>query len=195
MAKRQMTRDDILPLDAYERVREQKQQGIFAAKRNRRIAVGPDISFYFENYDTMWYQVHEMLRIERGGDAQLADELDAYNPLIPDGRNLVATMMIEIDEPGRRARVLAQLGGIERSVAIRVDGMTIAAIPENDIDRTTAAGKASSVHFLKFPFSNEAVAMFRRPNCRAVIAITHPHYDHMAAIPEAAREALAADFD
>lgn len=195
MVQRQITRSDILPMDAYERVRDQKRQAIAAVKRSRRVQVGPDVTFYFENYDTMWHQIHEMLRIERGGDEQVADELEAYNPLIPDGRNLVATMMIEIDEQARRARVLAQLGGIERSVSLSVDGFTIAAVPESDVERTTASGKVSSVHFLKFPFTADAVAAFRRPGCRALIAISHPHYDHMAALPEAVREALAADFD
>jgi hypothetical protein len=163
-------------------------------KRNRRVHVGPDITFYFENFETMLHQVHEMLAVEKGGDAQIEDELRAYNPLIPNGHELVATMMIEIDDAGRRDRVLRELGGIDRMVALTVAGETIAGVPESDVERTTKEGKTSSVHFLRFPFSTAQVSAFRQPGARVVVSVAHPRYDHMAALPEAVRAALAQDF-
>ena len=102
-AKREITPDDILGLEDYEKVRAERKQRIAEVKKNRRVSVGPDATFYFESYDTMLHQVLEMLYIEKGGDDQIPDELSAYNPLIPNGRELVATLMFEIDEPDRRA--------------------------------------------------------------------------------------------
>lgn len=143
----------------------------------------------------MLHQVHEMLAVEKGGEEQIEDELRAYNPLIPQGRELVATMMIEIDDAVRRDRVLRQLGGIEKTASILIGGETISAVPESDVERTTADGKTSSVHFLRFPFTDAQVAAFRDGTARCLLALVHPAYDHMAAIPESARAVLAADFD
>jgi hypothetical protein len=112
-AKRKITREDILPMDTYGRERAALRQNVVAIKRHRRLEVGPVATFYFENYQTMWHQVHEMLFIEKGGDAQIEDELRAYNPLIPNGSELVATVMFEIDDPVRRARTLLKLGGVD----------------------------------------------------------------------------------
>ena len=98
----EITPGDILSVDEYNAVRAQKRDEIAALKKLRRLAVGPDASFYFECYETMWYQIQEMLRIEKGGDAQLAEELAAYNPLVPKGRELVATVMFEINDETRR---------------------------------------------------------------------------------------------
>lgn len=194
MTARLITREDILPLAEYVRVRDHRRREISAVKQNRRVAVGPDVTFYFECFATMLHQVQEMLYIEKGGDEQLADELRAYNPLIPNGTDLVATMMIEIEDATRRARVLGQLGGIENTITIAVGGETIRAVPEEDQERTTADGKTSSVHFLKFPFTPAAIAAFCSPGARAVLGIAHTNYDHMAALPEPVRAALAADF-
>jgi hypothetical protein len=152
-------------------------------KRDRRIEVGPVATFYFESYETMWLQIHEMLYIERGGAAQIDDELRAYNPLIPKGSELVATIM------------LAKLGGVEETVFIRVDGHDVRGVPEADVDRTTAAGKASSVQFVHFPFTAEQIAAFRRQDAEVIVGFSHPEYAHMAVMSEAVREALAADFD
>lgn len=189
-----ITRDDILPMADYGRVRDDRRRAMAAVKRHRRIGVGPDVTFYFENFATMLHQVHEMLFIEKGGEAQIDDELRAYNPLIPTGGELVATMMIEIEDAARRARVLAGLGGIEDKVAFEVQGERIAAQPEGDEDRTTAAGKSSAVHFLRFAFTPAQIAAFRTPGARVLLAIAHPNYDHLAGLPEAVRESLAADF-
>ncbi len=193
--KREITPGDILSAEAYEAVRSERKKAITDMKKDRRISVGPDVTFYFENYDTMWHQVHEMLRIEKGGEAQIADELHAYNPLIPNGRNLVATMMIEIEDAHRRARVLGELGGIEETISLEVGGDVIAAVAEADVDRTTAAGKASSVHFLKFPFTDAQAAAFKTAGTRVLIGIGHPKYDHMVVMPERVRLALSLDLD
>jgi hypothetical protein len=191
---RLITRDDILPMAQYADVRDARRRHIAEMKKDRRVHVGPDITFYFENFETMLHQVHEMLAVEKGGDAQIEDELRAYNPLIPNGHELVATMMIEIDDPRRRDRVLRELGGIDRMVALTIAGETITAVPESDVERTTKQGKTSSVHFVRFPFTERQVAAFRTPGARVVLSVSHPKYDHMAALPEAVRAALAQDF-
>ena len=157
---------DILPWAEYASAAPSTARRITALKRNRRVEVGPFVTFYFESFDTMWLQVQEMLHIERGGDAQVPEELAAYNPLIPKGRELVATFMIEIDDPLRRARVLAGLGGIEETAFIEVGGERVAGKAEADQDRTTADGKASSVQFVHFPFTDAQIAAFRAPNAR-----------------------------
>ncbi len=157
--------------------------------------MGPDCTFYFENFETMWVQIHEMLFIEKGGEAQIADELAAYNPLVPNGRELVATVMFEIDEPDRRQAFLANLGGIEETAFVELAGETIAGQPEADLDRSTAAGKASSVQFIHFPFTDDQVARFRQAETRVLVGFRHPAYGHMAVLPETHRAALAADFD
>lgn len=194
-APRTLSPDDILPIDDYAKIRKQKRLEMIDVKRDRRVDVGPFATFYFESYQTMWYQVHEMLLVEKGGEEQLADELAAYNPLIPQGNELVATLMFEIDEPERRERVLGELGGVEGSIRLRVGGEEIAAIPEQDVERTNAAGKASSVHFLHFPFTPEQIAAFRDPSVEVVLAITQERYLHMAVMPANTRRALAADLD
>jgi hypothetical protein len=193
--KHEITRADIIPMQDYVRERKELRRALVDAKKNRRLEVGPVCSFYFENYQTMWNQIHEMLFIEKGGEAQIADELSAYNPLIPKGRELVATVMFEIDDPARRGALLAKLGGIEETAFIRIGGETIAGVPEVDVDRTSAAGKASAVQFLHFPFTDAQVAKFREESAEIVLGFTHPEYAHMAALPEAVRQALAGDFD
>jgi hypothetical protein len=185
---------DIMPMHEYARVRDARRRAIADMKKNRRVHVGPDITFYFENRETMLHQVHEMLAVEKGGEAQIEDELRTYNPLIPRGRELVATMMIEIDDALRRDRVLRQLGGIENTATITIGDETINAQPESDVERTTADGKTSSLHFLRFPFTDGQAAAFRDKGVRVVLALSHPYYDHMAAMAEPVRAALAADF-
>ncbi|WP_036282147.1 DUF3501 family protein [Methylocystis sp. ATCC 49242] len=192
--RHELTPSDILPWAEYAKDRAEHRRRITAIKRNRRVEVGTFVTFYFESFDTMWLQVQEMLHIEKGGPAQIADELAAYNPLIPKGRELVATFMIEIDDPLRRARVLSGLGGVEETAFIEVGGERVAARAEEDQDRTTAEGKASSVQFVHFPFTDAQVAAFREPNTRVILGLTHPNYSHMAVLSEATRAALAEDF-
>jgi Protein of unknown function (DUF3501) len=164
-------------------------------KRDRRVEVGPVCSFYFENYETMWNQIHEMLFIEKGGEAQIDDELSAYNPLIPKGRELVATVMFEIDDLKRRGELLAKLGGVEETAFIQIGDIVVAGKPEADLDRTSAAGKASAVQFIHFPFTEDAIQAFRQTGAQVVLGFKHPHYAHMSVMPEATRAALAGDFD
>jgi hypothetical protein len=193
--RHELTAADILPWAEYAKDRAEHRRRMTALKRNRRIEVGPYVTFYFESFDTMWLQVQEMLHIEKGGPDQIPEELAAYNPLIPKGRGLCATFMIEIDDPLRRGRVLAQLGGIEETSFIEVDGHRIAGTAEADQDRTTADGKASSVQFVHFHFNDEQAKAFKTPNARAILGLTHPNYSHMAVLSEATRLALAADLD
>ncbi len=202
-ARHQITRDDILPMADYVRERKERRRALAEAKKHRRLDIGPDCSFYFENYETMWNQIHEMLFIEKGGEAQIADELSAYNPLIPKGRELVATVMFEIDDPVRRGALLAKLGGVEETAFIRIGGETISesirGVPEEDVDRTSAAGKASSVQFIHFPFSDAQVAAFRGEggagDTEVVVGFSHPEYAHMTVLPGPVRNALGQDFD
>lgn len=191
--QRRITATDIMPMDDYGKIRREHRRNLVEVKRRRRVHVGPHVSLYFENYETMWAQVHEMLFIERGGDQQLEGELAAYNPLIPQGRELIATMMIEIEDEGVRRRTLAQLGHIEDNVQLRFAGHTVTAAPELDLERTTEEGKTSSVHFLHFVLTPAQIADFKSAGTEVIVAITHPSYGHMALLPEDSRAALAAD--
>jgi len=192
--KREITRADILPLADYARERKALRESVVAMKKRRRVEVGPVATFYFENYQTMWHQVHEMLFIEKGGDAQVADELAAFNPLIPQGRELVATLMLEIPDPVQRAATLGKLGHIERHIFFEIGGARISAVAETDVERTKEDGKTSSVHFLRFPFTADQIAAFRTEGARIVLGLDHANYGHMAILPEPVRAALAADF-
>lgn len=193
--KREITRADILPISVYELQRKERRKTMASMKAKRRIEVGPFATFYFENYDTMLHQVHEMLAIEKGGDEQVESELEAYNPLIPNGRELIATLMFEIDDPARRARELARLGGVELQIYVAVGGQRIHARQIGDAERTRADGKTSSVHFLRFAFPPEAIAAFKTPGAEVMLEIAHPNYAHMARMPEPVRAELARDFD
>jgi len=192
--KTQLSRNDIMAMPEYAKIRIQRRKEIVAAKRNRRMEIGPVAVCLFESYETMWHQVHEMLYIERGGEAQIEDELAAYNPLIPKGRELVSTVMFEIDDPVRRGNFLARLGGVEETMSLQFAGRTVHGVPEADVDRTNADGKASSVQFIHFPFTDEEVAAFRPPDTQVVLGFSHPEYGHMGVMPEAVRAALAEDF-
>jgi hypothetical protein len=189
-----LSRADILPMDDYARIRADKRREMVAVKKNRRVSVGPSATFHFESYETMWLQIHEMLHIEKGGEEQIAGELLAYNPLIPKGNELVATLMFEIDDPIRRNNLLNQLGGVENTIALQFAGETVTAMPERDVERTSEKGKASSVHFIHFPFSAEQIAKFRNEEAQIILGVGHDHYGHMAILPEAVRSELAGDF-
>ena len=191
----ELTREDIMPVAKYAKRRKEKRNDMIAFKRNRRMGVGPYATFYFESFETMWHQVHEMLHTEQGGEQQIKDELNAFNPLIPNGSELVATLMFEIDDPERRERFLAALGGVEDTITLRMGSYDIKAQAERDVDRTTEAGKSSSVHFLHFPFTAEQVGAFKVGHEQIVITIDRQGYQHMAVMPEQTRQALAADFD
>src|SRR5215468_9626389 len=174
-AARTITRADLLPVDAYAKVRKERRQALLEKKKHRRLEVGPVASFLFESYDSMWLQVQEMLYIPRGDE-------------------LVATVLFEIDEPQRRKSFLGRLGGVEETAFLSFAGETVDGKPEADMDRTTAEGKASAVQFLHFRFTPEQIAKFRTPGTQIVLGFRHAAYAHMAVMPEAVRAALAEDF-
>src|SRR5476649_2103851 len=158
--QRKITSADILSVAEYDQQRAALKANLIPMKKLRRIEVGPFATFYFENYATMWLQVQEMLRIEKGGEEQIAGELAAYNPLIPQGDELIATMMLEIEHAGRRNAVLLTLGGIEEAIFLEIGGDVIRATPTEYDDRTTADGKTSSVHWLRFKLTPDQIAHF-----------------------------------
>src|ERR1700712_884162 len=176
MAKRFLTEADIIPVAEYGKARREYRTQVTAKKRNRRVDVGPYITFYFECYETMWLQVQEMVYIEKGGAEQVPGELEAYNPLIPNGSELTATFMIEIDDPIRRKRILDGLGGIEETAFLRVGGETIMGMPGADAHRPAAEGKASAVQCVHFPFTVDQIAAFSSPNAEVVLGFNHPNY-------------------
>jgi hypothetical protein len=191
-AARKITAADILPLPEYDARRAALKQTLLPVKKSRRVEVGPFATFYFENYATMWLQVQEMLRIEKGGDEQLQGELEAYNPLIPQGDELIATMMLEIEDAGRRNAALLTLGGIEETVFMEIGTDKILATPTEYDDRTTADGKTSSVHWLRFKLRPARIARFKSE--RVVIGVAHGNYGHMAVLSHETKTALAKDF-
>ncbi len=190
-----ITAADILPAEDYAKRRKELRGAVVALKRQRRLHVGPAATLHFENFETMRMQIQEMLHIERGGAEQLPGELAAYNPLVPNGRELVATVLFEIDDPVRRAAFLARLGGIEQTGFIEVAGTRVAGTAEADQDRTSADGKASAVQFIHFPFAAPEIARFKKAGTRIVMGFDHPAYSHMTVMAEAMRQALAGDFD
>ncbi len=192
--KTKITRADILSMDDYAPIRKERRVAITTLKKNRRVHVGPDATFYFESFDTMWHQIHEMLYIEGGGEAQIDDEIMAYNPLVPNGAELVATLMFEVEDEVRRAAFLANLGGAEETVTIEIGDHIIKGVPEADIDRTTADGKASAVQFIHFPFTPDQIAAFKAGDKRIVLSINHATYGHMAALTPDVQMALSTDF-
>jgi Protein of unknown function (DUF3501) len=192
--KRRITPADIIAYEKYAAERAGFRKNLIPVKKNRRVEVGPFATFYFENYDTMWLQVHEMLHIEKGGETQVQGELEAYNPLIPQGSELIATLMLEIEDPGRRARELLRLAGIEESTFIELANERIAGTPTEYDERTTPDGKTSSVHWVRFRFTAEQIAKFKDPAIPAVLGVAHPAYGHMAVMPPEVRNELAKDF-
>jgi hypothetical protein len=194
-ARRRLTPADLMPLDEYAKIRRDKRRDISELKKRRRVEVGPFATFYFESYDTMWQQVQEMLYIEKGGEAQIEDELNAYNPLIPQGSELVATVMFEIEDPIRRARELSRLGHVEDHAFIEIGGGRIRGEADPTRENTSPEGKASSVQFIRFPFTADQAAAFKAGDVPVIVGFDHPNYGHMAAIPETVRATLADDFD
>jgi hypothetical protein len=194
MSKTEITRTDIMDMTAYAAIRKQRRTAMTEKKKYRRLHCGPHATFYFESFETMWHQVHEMLFIEKGGEAQIDDELSAYNPLIPKGRELVATLMFEIDNEEQRSRFLNGLGGVEETAFFDLGGEIIKGVPEEDLDRSTADGKASSVQFLHFPFTPAQIEKFKITDARVMLGIEHAKYAHAVILPETTRAALSADF-
>ena len=192
--KKEILKEDIMPLDVYIKNRKELRKNLVSFKKDRRIALGPYATFYFESYETMLAQVQEMLYIEKGGEEQLKDELTAYNPLIPNGKELTATLMFEIDNPVSRSAFLSKVGGIEEKVFIKIDGVSIKASPEKDVDRTSAEGKASSVQFIHFKFNDEQIQKFKLEDAEVEIGINHKEYSHTTKLSLANLSSLSADF-
>ncbi len=189
---RTITPADILPLDQYELIRADKKAEAIERKKLTRLAVGPHATALFENWDSMWLQIQEMLRIEKGGEDQLVDELAAYDPMVPKGAELTLTMFFEIGDPDRRDAFLRTIGGVENHVAIQLGQITIRARPEGDTERTrTSDNKASAVHFFHFDFTPEAVAAWKSGEGTALLLIDHPNYGHAAVISPETRAFLA----
>ena len=193
--KRAIEKEDIMPLDVYTSQRKELRKKIVDFKKDRRIPLGPYATFYFESFETMLAQVQEMLYIEKGGDEQLKDELTAYNPLVPNGKELTATLMFEIDNPVSRATFLGKVGGIEEKVFMKIDGDLIKAVPEEDVDRTSAEGKASSVQFIHFKFSDEQIKNFKSNMSKVEIGIDHKDYSHSTRLNDSTKKSLSADFN
>ncbi len=190
--QRSITAADIMPLDQYELIRADKKQEAIERKKLTRLAVGPYATVLFENWDSMWLQIQEMLRIEKGGDEQLADELAAYDPMVPKGSELTATVFFEIGDPDRRDAFLRTIGGVEDHISIQVGGHVIPARAEGDTERTRASdNKASAVHFFHFDFTPEAIAAWKSGEGNALLVIDHPNYGHAALISADARAFLA----
>lgn len=195
MAKHALTRADILPPERYAAERVEHRRRIGELKRNRRVEVGPFVTFYFECWETMWLQVQEMLHIERGGEAQITDELAAYNPMIPNGSELSATVMIEIEDAERRHAALARLGGIEHKMFLTIAGDRVRGLADPTRENTSPEGKASSVQFVKFPLSPAQKDKFRTAGTQVIVGVDHENYGHMAVMSEPVRQALARDLE
>ena len=192
---REVTKADLIPAEEYSKNRKAYRKEIVTYKKDRRISLGPYATFYFESYETMLAQIQEMLYIEKGGDEQLSDELVAYNPLIPNGKELIATLMFEIDNPVSRSAFLGKVGGIEGNVFMKIDGDIVNAIPEEDVDRTSAEGKASSVQFIHFNLSDDQINKFKSCQQDVEIGIDHKEYSHITKLTNLTMKSLSADFN
>ena len=192
--KRQIEKEDLLSSDVYAKSRKQIRKDLVEFKKDRRIALGPYATFYFESFETMVAQVQEMLHIEKGGDEQLKDELLAYNPLVPSGKELIATLMFEIDNPISRAKFLGKVGGIEEKVFMKINNEIVKAVPEADVDRTSAEGKASSVQFIHFKLNDDQISKFKSDSATIELGIDHKEYTHTTKLSENSIKSLCDDF-
>ncbi len=192
---KEVTKADLISAEDYAQNRKKLRKEIVSYKKDRRVSLGPYANFYFESYETMKAQIQEMLHIEKGGDEQLKDELAAYNPLIPKGKELVATLMFEIDNPLSRTEFLNKVGGIEEKVFLKIGNEKIKSIPEQDVDRTSSEGKASSVQFIHFEFTDNQIKNFKDLSNEIIIGVEHEMYSHTVKLSENNQKALALDFD
>jgi len=188
-----LTQDRLLSLEAYARVRKAFRARAIAHKKIRIVELGPHASIHFEDSLTIQYQVQEMLRLERIFEPErIQDELDVYNPLIPDGSNWKATLMFEYPDVEERGRALARLIGVETATYVRVaDFARVIPFANEDLDRTTAE-KTSAVHFLRFELEPQAVAAVKE-GAPIRVGVDHPHYQAEVAVSQATRDSLAAD--
>jgi hypothetical protein len=189
-----LTRDDLYSLEQYAEMRPRFREQVMEHKKNRQVALGPHATLYFEDRLTMQYQIQEMLRAERIFEpAGIQEELDAYNPLIPDGSNLKATFMVEYADEDERREALSRLVGVERKVWVQVGGFgRVYPIADEDLERETEE-KTSSVHFLRFELTPDMVQA-ARSGAAIAMGVDHDYYsERVDAVPENVRAALAAD--
>ena len=192
--KKKIIKEDLMQADVYAKNRKKIRKELVEFKKNRRISLGPYATFYFESFETMVAQVQEMLHIEKGGDEQLKDELIAYNPLVPNGKELVATLMFEIDNPLSRGAFLGKVGGIEEKIFMKIENEEVKAVPETDVDRTSVEGKASSVQFIHFKLNDDQINKFKSGNLSIELGIDHKEYAHTTKLTEDNVKSLSADF-
>ena len=195
MKKFNIHEDDVINIDKYIKERSKIKKEISEIKKFRRIPVGPYATFYLECYDTMIYQVQEMLYIERGGVEQMKDELKAYNPLVPKGKELVATLMFEIDNEIKRKEFLTSVGGIEEQTFVQIGEHKSMSRPEQDTERTSEDGKASSVHFLHFDFTEDIIKEFVKEESTVLLGFNHKNYKHFSELSSEVKGELKRDFD
>ena len=191
---KKLTRADLYPLEKYSEIRPEFRARVLAHKKNRQVAIGPNATLYFEDRLTMQYQIQEMLHIERIFEPMgINDELEAYNPLIPDGSNWKATFMIEFPDVDERRKALAYLKGIENRVWVRVAGFDpIRPIADEDLEREDEE-KTSAVHFLRFNLTPDMVTAVKQ-GAEIGMGINHPEYTHLVdSIPAIVRNSLAQD--
>jgi len=191
-----LTRDDLFSLEQYDAARPAFRQKVLAHKRNRRVALGTNAALYFEDFLTMQYQVQEMLRIERIFEADgINEELEAYNPLIPDGSNWKATFMVEFPDVDERRAMLEQLRGVEDRIFVQVaDFDRVFAVADEDLERSDEL-KTSAVHFMRFEFPAVQVAALKA-GASLVAGIDHENYRvEVGPVADSIRQSLAADFD
>jgi len=194
MNNREIKINEIIPNEEYGKHRKNRRKEMINFKKNRRLDIGPVVSLYFESRSTMLYQIQEMAFVEQISNKELQIELDSYNPLVPNGKELIATMMIEIDDPLRRKNFLSRLAGIEEKVKITIADSILFAEAEKDIDRTTADGKTSAVHFLHFKFTNELIEGFKNHKNLIQIGIEHDSYGHLTIVSDEIRKSLVEEF-
>ena len=193
-ANAKLTRDDLYSLEQYSAMRPEFRAKIMVHKKNRVLPVGPNLTLHFEDRLVMQYQIQEMLRAERIFEAEgIQEELDAYNPLIPDGSNWKATLMVEFDDPAVRKVELSKLIGIERKTFVQVEGHDkVFPIANGDLERETEE-KTSSVHFLRFELTPAMVADLKAGK-KLVVGVEHEHYRHVVdPVPDNVRESLVGD--
>ncbi len=194
-----MEQNQIKPEDIYDRKdyinkRPQLRKEIVARKKRRRVDLGPYVTLYFENRETIIHQINEMVFIENGGKEQIEEEILAYKSLIPNGKELIATVMVEIDNPLKRAEVLSKMGGFEETFTLKVGDILVKARAELDVDRTTAEGKASSVQFIHFNFKENEVNKFKDDNVKIELSINHEFYTHATLLKTETKNELRSDF-
>jgi Protein of unknown function (DUF3501) len=191
---KKITESDLLKLEDYARERQTFRARVLGHKEHRKVHLGPHITLIFEDRLTIHYQIQEMLRIERIFEsAGIVEELESYNPLIPDGSNFKATMLIEYPDADERARKLVELHDVENHIALDIAGTSAVAIADEDLGRSTEE-KTSAVHFLRFELNAAQVAAFKRGD-EAILAVDHPAYRHREVLSAATHKTLAADLD